>query len=383
MVNRRLTRTRFARRQGSVLALTAVLMIVLIAFLAMAIDVGYLYTMRSELQRTADSAAIAATWELMDKNGKSGTETAASLTSSANSKAAQFAALNLVGNASPGLGSSDVVVGYMADPSNPNSPLIATPAGLLPNAVQVRVQRSSDQNGQVPLFFARALGASQQSLTAQATAALVSTFSGFKAPADGSNLNILPFALDEATWNTLSTAGTDSWTYNPDTQTVTAGADGVKEVNLFPQGTGSPGNRGTVDIGSANNSTADVARQIRNGISASDLAAMGGSLQFDASGELHLNGDTGVSAGVKDDLSSIIGKPRIIPIFNKVVGPGNNADYTIVKFVGVRVLYVKLTGSMASKAVIIQPCNVAMKGGIYDPNATGTQYVYSPVWLVR
>src|SRR3954468_21970159 len=99
MVNRRLTRTRFARRQGSVLALTAVLMIVLIAFLAMAIDVGYLYTMRSELQRTADSAAIAATWELMDKNGKSGTATAASLTSSANSKAAQFAALNLVGNA--------------------------------------------------------------------------------------------------------------------------------------------------------------------------------------------------------------------------------------------------------------------------------------------
>jgi Flp pilus assembly protein TadG len=380
---RRRIHSRFARRRGSVLALTAVLMVVLIAFLAMAIDVGYLYTMRAELQRSADSAAIAATWELMDKNGKTGTETATSLTTSAQSKATQFAALNKVGNASPGLASGDVVVGYMSDPSNPNCPLTSTPTGLLPNAVQVKVQRTGDQNGQVPLFFARVLGATQQSLTAQGTAAFVNTFSGFKAPADGSNLNILPFALDKTTWDSLSATGTDSWTYNADSGTVTAGGDGVKEVNLYPQGTGASGNRGTVDLGSSNNSTADIARQIRNGISPSDLSYLGGQIKFNSSGELYLNGDTGISAGVKDDLVSIVGKPNIIPIFNKVVGPGNNATYTIVKFVGVRVMYVKLTGSMASKAVIIQPCNVAMKGGIYDPNATGTQYVYSPVWLVR
>jgi Flp pilus assembly protein TadG len=383
MKHRRFNRSRFARRRGSVLGLTAVLMIVLIAFLAMAIDIGYLYTMRAELQRAADSAAIAATWELIDKNGKSGTETADSLTTSAQSKAVQFAALNKVGNAAPGLAGSDVVVGYMSDPSDPTCPLIATPSGLLPNAVQVRVQRTGDQNGQVPLFFARAIGASQQSLTAQGTAAFVNTFSGFKAPADGSNLNILPFALDLDTWNSLSASGTDSWSYDSGTGTVTAGGDGVKEVNLYPQGTGMPGNRGTVDLGSSNNSTADIARQIRSGISASDLSYLGGSIQFNSSGELYLNGDTGISAGVKDDLVSVIGKPNIIPIFNKVVGPGNNATYTIVKFVGVRVMDVKLTGSMASKAVMIQPCNVAMKGGIFDPNGSASQYVYSPVWLVR
>jgi len=245
------------------------------------------------------------------------------------------------------------------------------------------VQRTSNQNGQIPLFFARAIGATQQSLQAQATAALVSSFSGFKAPSDGSNLNILPFALDETTWNNLTTAGSDSWTYNPDSKTVTAGGDGVKEVNLFPQGTGMPGNRGTVDIGSSNNSTADIARQITSGISAADVAYLGGSIRFNSSGVLHLNGDTGISAGVKDELASIIGKPRIIPIFRTVVGPGNNADYSIVKFVGIRVMDVKLTGSMAGKNVTIQPCNVAMKGGIYDPNGGGTQYIYSPVWLVR
>jgi hypothetical protein len=44
---------------------------------------------------------------------------------------------------------------------------------------------------------------------------------------------------------------------------------------------------------------------------------------------------------------------------------------------------VKLTGSMSSKYVMIQPCNVVSKGGMYEAGATGSQYIYSPVWLVR
>jgi hypothetical protein len=33
--------------------------------------------------------------------------------------------------------------------------------------------------------------------------------------------------------------------------------------------------------------------------------------------------------------------------------------------------------------VIVQPCNVLAKGGIYQAGTTGSQFVYSPVWLVR
>jgi hypothetical protein len=44
---------------------------------------------------------------------------------------------------------------------------------------------------------------------------------------------------------------------------------------------------------------------------------------------------------------------------------------------------VKLTGSMSGKHVTIQPCNVVAKGGIYQQGAAGSQYIYSPVWLVR
>jgi len=373
----------FSRRKGNIVALTAVLMIVMIAFVAMSVDIGYLYTARNELQRTADAAAIAAAWELVDKNGQAGSNNASNLSTNASSKAIQFAALNKVCNQVPALGEGDVTVGYMANPSNPSDTLVATPSGMLPNAVYVRVQRTSAVNGEIPLFFARALGVDTKSMKAEATAALVSGFIGFTAPSDGSNLEILPFALDADTWNGLSAQGSDVYRYDPETKTVSAGGDGIKEVNLFPQGTGSPGNRGTVDIGGSNNSTADIARQILYGITPADLAYTGGSLQFGSNGELHLNGDTGISAGVKDELASIIGKPRLIPIFTNVVGPGNNADYTISKFVGVRIVGVRLTGSLSDKYVMIQPCNVISKGGIYQQGATGSQYIYSPVWLVR
>lgn len=376
-------RATVCRRDGNIVVMTAFLMVAMIAFIALAIDIGYLYSVRAELQRTADAAAIAAAWELIDQDGSAGTETATNLSTDARNKAVQFAGLNKVAAGTPGLATDDVVVGYMANPRDPADPLVAVPSGTLPNAVQVRVQRTAAQNGKVGLFFAKVLGNDEAALDAQATAALVSTFIGFQTPADGTSLNILPFALDEDTWNGLSTYGTDSWNYNPDNKTVTAGCDGIKEVNLYPQGTGSPGNRGTVDIGGSNNSTADIARQILTGISPADMAAMGGSITFGEDGILHLNGDTGISAGVKDELASIIGKPRIIPIFRSVTGPGNNADYSIVKFCGVRILDVKLTGSMSSKRLIVQPCNIVAKGGIYQSGATSSQYIFSPVWLAR
>ena len=284
------------------------------------------------------------------------------------------------------MGSGDVVVGYMANPSNPGDAIVTTPVGKLPNAVQVKVQRTSAQNGKVPFFFAKVLGYTDSAMDAQATAAFVSTIGGFKMPSDGSNLMILPYALDEGTWNTLSATGTDNYSYNTDSKTVTAGGDGIKECNLFPQSTGAPGNRGTVDIGGANNSTSDLRRQITSGINQCDMDSMtaqGRSLTFSDAGELYLNGDTGISAGVKDELAAIIGQTRIIPIFRSVTGNGNNAEYKIVKFVGVRILAVKLTGSASTKNLTVQPANIVARGTIYKSNATSSDYVYTPVWLVR
>jgi Flp pilus assembly protein TadG len=51
-------------RRGGVLVLTAFLMIALMSMIAFAVDLGYLEVTKVELQRAADSAAIAGAWEL-------------------------------------------------------------------------------------------------------------------------------------------------------------------------------------------------------------------------------------------------------------------------------------------------------------------------------
>ena len=240
------------------------------------------------------------------------------------------------------------------------------------------------------LFFGRALGRRSVSQTAEATAAFWCSFRGFQIPSDGSNLGFLPLAMDEQSWDELvaqwkSKRGPDAYRWNEATKSLTAGKDGIPEANLYPQGTGSPGNRGTVDVGSSNNSTADLVRQITQGVSQADLDYIGGKLELNSQGMLLLNGDTGISAAIKSALDQIKGKPRIIPIFSTVTGNGNNAMYTIVGFGGIRIMDVKLTGSMSSKKVTIQPSGVQIDGGI--PYTGGSQsptlFIYSPVVLVR
>lgn len=380
--NRRQSHRR-QRRHGNILVLSAFMMIVMFAFLAFAVDIGYLYVTRDQMQRTADAAAIAACWDLIDGNAPSRQANSTTTSITARTTAGTYAALNPVLAAAPTLASNDVTIGYLSNPSDP-SVAMSTIGMNSPNAVTVRVQRVAGQNGAVPLFFAKALGLSSTTMQAQATAALLYNVKGFQMPSDGSNLDLLPFALDKTTWDAMMAGtGTDSWTVNTTTGAVTAGSDGVKECNLYPQGTGSPGNRGTVDIGSSNNSTADISRQITSGVNAADLSHFGGKLELDSSGKLYLNGDTGISAGVKNELASIIGQPRIIPIFQSVAGPGNNATYTIVQFAGVRIMEVKLTGSMSSKKVTIQPCNIVSRGGLYSSTSGTSSFIYSPVWLVR
>ena len=162
------------------------------------------------------------------------------------------------------------------------------------------------------------------------------------------------------------------------------GTDNIKEINLYPQGTGCPGNRGTVNIGTSNNSTAQHLQLYRNGLSEADLAFHGGELKLDAERPPLPQRRPRDTAGVKDDLASIIGQPLILPIFDQVTGNGNNATYRIVGFVGVRILYVKLTGSPSQKTVVIQPAAIVTSGTI--PSSSGTPssyYVYSPAVLVK
>jgi Flp pilus assembly protein TadG len=368
------------------MVLTAVLMSVLVAMLAFSIDIGFIAVSRTEAHRTSDAAALAAGWEMVDGLRRRDSEN--TLAQNVQSTAQQFSTSNVVCNRGPTLavsqGNADITQGYMSSLAS-NSPIVSDPNNPY-RAVKVRVRKTEQANGQVPLYFARIFGLTGRDLTVESTAALAVNIRGFNVPVGGTTgHDLLPFAIDQQTWDAMSRGvGTDQFRWDATRQAVVAGSDGVREVNLYPQGTGSPGNRGTVDIGSRNNSTRDIARQIVSGISADDLVALGKPLCLESGGTMTLEGDTGISAGVKDELASIIGKTRIIPVFSRVDGNGNNAVYTIERWVGVRILSVRLTGAMNQKQVMVQPTGVVARNVIPgDASRVWSEGLYSPVVLVK
>lgn len=381
----RILKRRRARR-GNVAVLCAIMMIGLVGLIALAIDIGYLLVVRDQLQRTADASALAAAWELVDADALLRRSDTNQLTTNARTVANRYAELNPVLTKTIAMSQSDVVVGYLTDPTNPASEL-HTDGYSLPNAVQVFARRTANQNGEVPLFFARALGFDQAGVQAHATAVLINSVAGFHTPADGSNLQLLPMALDEQTWNNLvlyGEGGQDDFKFDADSNKVTRGYDGIREVNLFPGKYGSTAQRGMVELGDNAGGTSDFARQISDGVSPQDMEHFTDSkFELDRAGELTLQGDVGISAAVKGELAEIVGQPRIVPIFRSTTTPGGKTQYTIVQFGGVRVMEVKLTGAHASKRVILQPCNIVVKGGIPSPGRQTSRFVYSPVWLAR
>jgi len=375
----------FQPRRGASLTLTVIMMFGLFSFLAFSVDTGYLSQSRAEIRRTADAAAMAGCWELYEHMEGGGD--AASAHSEVRQACGAMAALNPINRHSPQLDTSeatdDVTIGFL---NNLKSGIITQDASNPYYAVRVKITKSQAKNGEVPFFFGKIFGQSGREMHADATAVMARQIDGFATPPAGSGgLELLPFALDLNTWQALlNNNAADNYRFDPVTNTVIPGSDNIREVNLYPQGTGSPGNRGTVDIGGANNSTNDIARQILHGISAADLTALGKPLILNSDGVLDLNGDTGISAGVKDELQSIIGQKRIIPIFSSVSENGNNANYKIVKWVGVRILDVKLTGKMSGKKLIVQPAPMLINYGVTaSAGSESSDFVYSPVVLAR
>jgi Flp pilus assembly protein TadG len=375
-------------RKGTVLVLTAFLMIVMMAILAFAVDLGYMQLVDVQMQRTADAAALAAAWDLIDENRLISPSDPIDLAQNARDTAATYAGLNRVCTTGPSLAVDDVLAGHVANPFVADAQMtLDTPS--LNNAVWVRVRRTEDQNGAIPLFFARALGFHSTTGQAEATAVFINSIAGFQAPSDPEQrCQILPFTLDEATWDLWPTVFDDDWGWNEETEQVYSGSDGIPEINLYPQGTGSSGNRGTVDIGGYDNSTTDICRQILEGISSQDFQEHGAALVInyeaaDGAG-LQLNGDTGISAAVKEELHLKVGEKRIIPIFSDVVNPGENATYRITQWLGIRIMEVKLTGPYHKKRLMIQPANVCQVGALpAPPGVPASNYVYSPVWLMK
>lgn len=382
---------RIHERSGNVLVLSAFLLTMVFAFTAFTVDVGYITLTRGELHKSADAAALAAALELVDGYGPGKTVNESTMLTNGRAAAVAVAAENRAGGLAAAYadGTRDVRFGryqYDAATETWTKTWGTSPYNLAEVTLHRDQGESANGDGPLDLFFAPVLGQEQANVTVTSTSAMLPGVGFQKKP--NYNIGILPLTLDVPTWDNLilNGVGTDTYSYNPSTGAVTTASDGIKEVNLYPNGSASlpPGNRGTVDFGGTNNSTSDLSRQIRYGLNDDDWAALAEQgiteLRWDTE-PLEINGDTGLSAGIKDDLESVKGKPRAIPLFTQVSGPGNNAMYTIVRFVGIRIMYVKLTGS--NKQVIIQPAPYSDFSVVPGDVPVTQDSIFAPASLIR
>ncbi len=268
---------RFARsrnRRGAVAVFGLFLTMGLIVLVAVTLDFGNIRVAQSEMRRAVDAAAMAACWEMYDVQSQQAESDCFPLQTAAWNGANEISEHNVVGDGTPHFSNVDVHVGQYNALNQQFDPL-----SVDKNAVRVILRRQNWINGELPLFFGSLTGKDTQSLQTTATAAMFSQIVGFNPPEDGETIGMLPIALDLPSWEAaVNDVSDDSYAFEVN---VHNGSDGICEANLYPKGTGAPGNRGTVDIGGANNSTADLCRQILHGISEQDMADLGKPLALD------------------------------------------------------------------------------------------------------
>jgi Flp pilus assembly protein TadG len=141
------------QRAGTIIVLMAIMMVVLFAMLAFAMDIGYLGVSKTQLQAAADSAALAAA------------ATTNQSRSEMEAVAQQFAAANIVAGRPVQLNANDIVYGLWDTDTR-----VFTPSSTPGNAVKVTVRADASSGGSVGLFFGKVLGLSSVSQQASAIA---------------------------------------------------------------------------------------------------------------------------------------------------------------------------------------------------------------------
>lgn len=156
-------------RHGAILVLAAVLMVVLLGFVAMTVDHGFIQLTRTQLQCAADAAALSGAMEL------SGTDDPAVVRANANREIVKTAAMYRAGDrASVTIDpAADVTFGKLVWNGNSQNYSIQWGVDATPyNVVKVRAMRTTSAGGddRLPLFFAPAIGTDNANVGAEAIA---------------------------------------------------------------------------------------------------------------------------------------------------------------------------------------------------------------------
>jgi Flp pilus assembly protein TadG len=352
-IPKRRLRSIWRKRSGALVPLFALLLPVVLGMVAFVVELARLRHVRSQLQSTADAGALAGASRLRLTNG--------SLESSSFSLYGRVdlvrptvettVAMNQIAHLGPppktifvvstnsqNQSDGDIVLGTYSSAG-------FTPSSTAPNAVKVTVRfEEGHPNGTLPLMFAPFHLSAGTEQTATATATV-------------QRPTLLPFLVYKPQWDSLQAGnGTDQYSVDPETNTVSNGPDGIRETTVFPNdwdGLDMPsGNFGWFQIGpEASNST--IIRQLDGGPSQADMNYHGGRLSEGdfVSGITGWRASTevGLVGGTRNGItySGNIGQPRVIALYDYATGNGSDAQFRIRKFVLGRVVYADLTGGNA------------------------------------
>ncbi len=161
--------------RGTLAPIAAVALTAMIGLTGSAVDLGVIYTAKTELQNAADAAALAAAARLIayDDNGD-----AVATPDDAWDEAVYYVGRNkVVGDGDPPGGillESDFTIGYWDSSINDFDPDRIGPSSNPDDltAARVTVRRDTVANSPVPTFFSRIFGIDQVSLSATSTALL-------------------------------------------------------------------------------------------------------------------------------------------------------------------------------------------------------------------
>jgi len=295
-------------RRGAIAVFTAIMLVPLLGMVAFSVDYGYLLKKRADLQRAADAAVLAAARDLIpDANG---TQDLARVRATLR----QYADLNIAEIENFQVLDSDIQIGRY-DPDSVYDNFTILDWGTF-DTVRVTLRFDTQANSPVSLFFARLLGINESDLNATSTAILQ------KGSLLTPGVGVMPFSIPKAQWD--ATGPGEVWTIY---------GDGRLEDNI---GAEIPGNWGTCDIGKSFNSTSDIRNQVDVGLRQEDLEGLfaegrtDSNQHIDSSKPLYLNGDTGISSGMKSAVVAAEGKTKLIPIYDSVIGNGNGVEFHVV-----------------------------------------------------
>jgi Flp pilus assembly protein TadG len=192
---RKVLMARVYDQQGVVAVTVALVIVVMLAMTALALDVGHALVARNQLQNASDAAALAGTRALgVIYEGMSGPLTGYTLTSGEVANIVNAASVAGADNQAAGVtvtvNAGDIAVGIWSSATR-----TFTPTTVLPRAVRVITRRDGSANGPISTFLAGVMGFNTVSVTAVATAQL--NPAGVMAPGDID----APFGISEFFFN--------------------------------------------------------------------------------------------------------------------------------------------------------------------------------------